>query len=120
MRTDRLLFIRATAVLIVSLAVGFLAAIALPGFDRTMILWLLPALGLTLATLAVATWLRPIVAASVVGMGWVVFAASVSVASVDPLAPFRLIGQVASLVSIVACLLILSQRHSVYEGEVHA
>jgi hypothetical protein len=118
MRTDRLLFIRATAVLIASIAIGSLAAIALPGLDRTMTLWLLPALGLTLATLAVATWLHPIVAASVVGLGWVMFAAAVSVASADPLAPFRLVGQLASVVSIVACLLILAQRHSVYEGEV--
>ena len=118
MRTDRLLFIRATAVLVASIAIGSLAAIALPGLDRTMTLWLLPALGLTLATLAVATWLHPIVAASVVGVVWAVFAAAVSVANADPLAPFRLIGQLASVVSIVACLLILAQRHSVYEGEV--
>jgi hypothetical protein len=117
MRTDRLLFIRATAVLMASIAIGSLAAIALPGLDRTMALWLLPALGLTLATLAVATWLHPIVAAGVVGLGWVMFAAAVSMASADPLAPFRLIGQLASIASIVACLLILAQRHSVYEGE---
>ncbi len=118
MRTDRLLFIRATAVLVASIAIGSFAAIALPGLDRTMTLWLLPALGLTLATLAVATWLHPIVAASVVGVVWVMFAAAVSVASADPLAPFRLNGQLASVVSIVACLLILAQRHSVYEGEI--
>lgn len=118
MRTDRLLFIRATAVLIASIAIGSVAAIALPDMDRTMTLWLLPALGLTLATLAIATWLHPILAACVVGLGWVMFAAVVSVVNADPLAPFHFIGQLASVVAIVACLLILAQRHSVYEGEV--
>ncbi len=72
-----MLFIRATAVLVASIVIGSIAAFALPGLDRTVALWLLPALGLTLATLAVATWLHPIVAACVVGIGWVAFAAVV-------------------------------------------
>ncbi|HEY6567942.1 MAG TPA: zf-HC2 domain-containing protein [Actinomycetota bacterium] len=116
MRTDRLVFIRATAVLIASIVIAFIASIALPGLDRTMTLWLLPALGLTLATLAIATWLHPVVAACVVGLGWVAFAAVVSVANADPLAPFHLEGQVLSVVAIVSCLLVLAQRHTVYEG----
>lgn len=118
MRTDRLLFIRATAVLVASILIGSIAAIALPGMDRTVTLWLLPALGLTLATLAVATWLHPIAAACVVGLGWTAFAAVVSVANADPLAPFHLIGQLVSVVSIVACLVVLTQRHSAFEGEI--
>jgi hypothetical protein len=46
------------------------------------------------------------------------FAAGMSVANADPLAPFHLIGQIASVVSIVVCLLVLTQRHSVYEREI--
>ena len=45
MRTDRLLFIRATAVLVASVLIGSIAAIALPGMDRTVTLWLLPGPG---------------------------------------------------------------------------
>lgn len=116
MRTDRLLFIRATAVLITSIVIGSIASIALPGLDRTVTLWLLPALGLTLATLAVATWLHPLIAACVVGLGWVAFAAVVSLAADDPLAPFHVVGQMASLVATVACLLVLARRHAAYEG----
>lgn len=118
MRGDRLLFTRATAVLIASIAIGGIAALALPGLGWTMALWLLPALGLTLATLAVATWLRPIVAACTVGLAWLVVAAAASAASTDPLAPFQVVGQLASIVAIVTSVLVLGQRRSAYEGRI--
>ena len=118
MRSDRLLFIRATAVLAASIAIGALASIALPGMDRTVALWLLPALALTLATLAVGTWLAPIVAACVVGLGWVAFAAAVSIASTDPLAPFHATGQIVFMLAIIASGLVLAQRRSAYEGRI--
>jgi hypothetical protein len=118
MRSDRLLFIRATAVLIASVVIGAIAALALPGLDWTVALWLLPALGLTLATLAVATWLRPIVAACTVGLSWLMVAAAASVASTDPLAPFHVVGQVVSMLAIVTSVLVLAQRRSAYEGRI--
>jgi len=118
MRGDRLLFTRATAVLIASIAIGGIAALALPGLDWTMALWLLPALGLTLATLAVATWLRPIVAACTVGLAWLVVAAVVSVASTDPLAPFHVVGQLVSMLTIATSMLVLARRRSAYEGRI--
>jgi hypothetical protein len=118
MRSDRLLFIRTAAVLVASVAIGGAAAIALPGLDRTVTLWLLPALGLTLATLAAATWLRPFVAACGVALGWVMVAAAVSVASADPLAPFHAAGQLVAILAIATSLLVLAQRRSAYEGRI--
>jgi len=118
MRSDRLLFIRATAVLIASILIGGTASLLLPGLDRTMALWLLPALGLTLTTLAVATWLRPIVAACAVGFGWLVLATAASIATTDPLAAFQVLGQVLSTLAIVTSVLVLIQRHSAYEGRI--
>lgn len=118
MRGDRLLFTRATAVLIASIAIGAITALALPGLDWTMAFWLLPALGLTLATLAVATWLRPIVAACTVGLAWLVVAAAVSVASTDPLAPFHAVGQLVSILAIATSVLVLARRRSAYEGRI--
>ena len=118
MRSDRLLFFRATAVLAASITIGALASIVLPGMDRTEVLWLLPALALTLATLAIGTWLAPIVAACTVGLAWVVFAAAVSIASTDPLAPFHAAGQVLFMLAIIASVLVLAQRRSAYEGRI--
>lgn len=118
MRSDRLLFIRATAVLIASILIGGTASLLLPGLDRTMALWLLPALGLTLSTLAVATWLQPIVAACTVGLGWLTLGVVASVATTDPLAAFQVLGQVVSTLAIVSSLLVLVQRHSAYEGRI--
>lgn len=86
--------------------------------DGTVALWLLPALALTLATLAVGTWLAPIVAACVVGLGWMVFAAVLSIASTDPLAPFHTAGQVVFMLAIVASVVVLAQRRSAYEGRI--
>ena len=118
MRSDRLLVIRATAVLTASILIGGTASLLLPGLDRTMALWLLPALGLTLSTLAVATWLQPIVAACTVGTGWLAVGVAASVATADPLAVFQVLGQVLSTLAIVTSLLVLVQRHSAYEGRI--
>jgi hypothetical protein len=120
MRGDRLLFIRATAVLCTSLLIGLLAAAALPGWDRTLILWLLPALGLTLSTLAVATWLRPAVAACVVGFCWLVVAAAASMAAEDALAAFGVGGQFAAAVATTVAVAVLVHRRSAYEGRIPA
>lgn len=120
MRSDRLLFIRASAVLCASILIGAVAALALPGMDWTVALWLVPALGLTLATLALATWLRPIAAACTVGLGWAALAGAASVADADPLAPFRAGGQLLFVVVIAASLPVLAHRRSAYEGRMPA
>jgi hypothetical protein len=120
MRGDRLLFVRATAVLGASILIAGMAALALPGLDWTMALWLLPALGLTLTTLVVATWLQPIVAACTVGLAWLVVAAASSVAAADPLAPFHVVGQFVSTLAIVTSVLVLAQRRSAYEGRIRS
>ena len=118
MRSDRLLFIRAAAVLVTSIVLGGIAALALPDLDRTAALWLLPALGLTLSTLAIATWVQPTVAASVVGLVWLVLAATASVATADPFAAFQSLGQVLATLAILISVLVLAQRHSAYEGRI--
>ncbi|MGH2595362.1 MAG: zf-HC2 domain-containing protein [Actinomycetota bacterium] len=118
MRGDRLLFVRATAVLGASILIAGIAALALPDLDWTVTLWLVPALGLTLTTLAVATWLQPIVAACTVALTWLVVAAASSVATTDPLAAFHVVGQLVSTLAIVTSVLVLAQRRSAYEGRI--
>lgn len=118
MRGDRLLFIRAAAVLSTSLVIASVASLALPGFDRSIALWLLPALGLTLATLALAAWMRPIVAACAVGLAWLLIAAIGSVATADPLAAFHLVAQLAYAGVIAGSSLVLIRRYAATEGRI--
>ncbi|MEP6759514.1 MAG: zf-HC2 domain-containing protein [Actinomycetota bacterium] len=118
MRSDRLLFIRATAVLCASLVIAGVAAVALPRSDWTVTVWLVPAFGLTLATLALATWVRPIAAAVVVGLGWVLLAAAASIASTDPLAAFHAGSQLLFLGLIAGSVVVLARRHAAYEGRI--
>jgi anti-sigma factor RsiW len=120
MPSDRLLFIRASAVLGASLAIAGVAALALPGTGWTLALWLLPALGLTLATLALATWMSPVWAAIGVGLGWVVLAALTAVAITEPLTVFHVWGQLLSLGLIVASAAVITHRHAAYEGRIPA
>jgi hypothetical protein len=120
MPSDRLLFIRASAVLGVSLAIAGVAALALPSTGWALALWLLPALGLTLATLALATWIRPVWAAVGVGVGWVVLAAVTSVAITEPLTVFHARGQLLSLGLIAVSAAVITHRRAAYEGRIPA
>jgi hypothetical protein len=115
MRADRLLLMRAAAVLATSASITGCAALALPGLDVIAAAWLLPSLGLTLATLALGTWLRPLVAAASVALGWAAFAAATAVSTHDRLAAFHPAAQVACLVAIATSAAVLAQRHTVYE-----
>lgn len=118
MRSDRLLFVRASAVLSTSIAIAAAASLVSADLGAAPALWLLPALGLTLSVLAVATWWRPLVACVSVALGWLAVAAFVSVATTDPLAAFRAGAQLLYLVAILVSVLVLVRRHAVYEGKV--
>src|SRR2546426_6204147 len=57
------LFRSATAVLASTSVLAGVAALSMPGLDWSAAAWVLPSLGLTLATLALATVMRPLWAA---------------------------------------------------------
>ena len=65
-----LLLVRATAVVATTVVVTGLAAVALP-HGVAAAAWLLPALALTTASLALATFVRPLVAATALATTWV-------------------------------------------------
>jgi hypothetical protein len=67
----RLLLVRTTAVLAVTVPTALLAGLALPGPAWLAAAWLLPAAGLTSAALALTGRLRPVVAVGAVALGWV-------------------------------------------------
>ncbi len=69
-RATRLLLLRSLSVLVASLGLAGVAALALPVTGWSQVAWLLPALGLTLTTLALSTRLSPAVAAAAVSLTW--------------------------------------------------
>jgi hypothetical protein len=117
MSSAGLLMIRATAVLVASVLIAGLGALALPWRGWEALAWLLPSLGLTLATLALSTTVRHRVAAALVVGAWVGVAAALQWSSGDRFAPFRLGPQLASVVMIaVSAWVLVRRRENLEEG----
>ena len=101
----RLLLLRTAAVLTSSLPLVLAAALLLPGLSWTAVTWLLPALAGTAVVLAASTWVRPVAAAVVLGIGWITAVGAASRAR-DPAAvltpalllAYAVVGGVALLV----------------------
>jgi hypothetical protein len=74
--TFRLLLLRSAAVLTTTTGLSAVASLALPGYGLVVLGWLLPALALTLLSLALTPRFGPVTAAVAVGLGWVVLVAS--------------------------------------------
>lgn len=74
-QTFRLLLLRCTAVLATTTVLTGAASLALPGYGLAALGWLLPALTMTLVSLALTPRFGPVVAASGVGVGWLVLLA---------------------------------------------
>ncbi|WP_030419565.1 zf-HC2 domain-containing protein [Streptomyces sp. SCSIO 75703] len=92
----RLLMIRTVAVLATGLGVNGLATLALPGYGLRALGWLLPALALTSAGLALAPRLGPVGGPSAVAGAWVAVLLAADAARAAPslpLAPFTAAGQ---------------------------
>ena len=106
----RLLFLRTAVVLAVTVGVVGLAGLVLPGHNAA-VLWLLPAMALVAATLALSAWLPPAWAATVTGGSWLAGLGLVWKAQ-NTLAPvFGPPGQVVALVLFVlACLVVGGNR----------
>jgi hypothetical protein len=71
LRGSTLLMVRSAAVFAVTTILAGLAALALPHIGWTAAAWVLPALGLSVASLALSTWIPPVWASGLVGTIWV-------------------------------------------------
>ncbi|GGS58258.1 zf-HC2 domain-containing protein [Streptomyces griseoviridis] len=92
----RLLMIRTVAVLAVGIGLNGLATLALPAYGLRALAWLLPALALTGAGLALTPRLGPVAAPAAVGGGWIALLLAAEAAREPgggPLAPFTAAGQ---------------------------
>ncbi len=115
MQSHRLLLIRCTAVLASTVALASAAALALPALDWDAVAWLLPSLGLTLGSLALSTWLRPLVASGIVALAWVAVSIVAAFNPADRLVVFRGGGQIAFLVLAAVSALALALRRDAFE-----
>jgi hypothetical protein len=110
-RGVRLVAVRAATVLVVSIGViGTLAALG-PDTRPMAAAWLLPALALTSASLALMSVLPPRRSAAVVTVAWFAIVVIVQSASTGDLAAFGAIGQAVALaVAIVATVVVAVRR----------
>jgi hypothetical protein len=109
MRGLRLILTRAAVVLGFSTFWLAIAAALAPGSSPTDFAWLVPSVGLTLATVALMTVVAPRRAAVVAGVGWVVGVLLVRAAATDPLAAFSIVGQLA-MAAVGALALVVAVR----------
>jgi hypothetical protein len=108
---------RAVVVLGVALIALLLGSVALPGFDAVDAAWVLPALGLSLGALALATWVRIVFAVTALGAAWlgalwVAASREPRPVSVPDLAPLAASGQVVCGVLAVAAAVVLILRRN--------
>lgn len=119
---QRLLMLRTTAVGTTAVVLLVPASLALPGFGLLDVAWLVPAIGVALATLALATFIGPTNAGIVVGAGWIALVpASVWVTSphgsrvASHLALFGARGQLAAAAVAVAAVIVLVVRRDRFD-----
>jgi hypothetical protein len=126
----RLLLVRTVAVMTATTSLAALASLALPRLDVIAAAWLVPALALSVACLAVGTFLRPVVAAGAVAVTWVGGVLTSEVLGAGSLRAFFNGGPIESrafqasgqllllLVTIVAAVVLAVRRDSFEVGRV--
>ena len=108
MRSFTLLLVRALAVLVTTTAMGTVAALALPGLHPSAAAWLLPSLGLTLASLALAARMSATAACGALALTWVLTVVTAWRVSEEPLLVAGPAGQIAcGLLAVVAALVLV-------------
>jgi hypothetical protein len=116
MSSVRLLLLRTVAVVSATLVLTVVAAIALPGLSWTAAAWLLPALGLTLTSLALSTYIPHTTAFGTVAGLWLAATIASAARPDDALAVFDGAAQLGFAAVIAAAGLVLLQRRETLDG----
>jgi len=112
----RLVLVRAAAVLGVSIGFGLLGALLIQRREGWMaVAWVLPSFGLSMVCLALTTFVRPKVAAWIVGLTRFVAATTIGNRAVDPLVLFRPWGQAALFVVGMGALALVVARRRTFD-----
>jgi signal transduction histidine kinase len=112
-----LVLIRSTGVLVATAVIIGVGAALLPGTDWTAVAWMLPALALTLTSLALSTFVPMHRAAIAVAALWLVTIVLTESRSPRAFAAFRGPGQAGFFVVVVASSVVLALRHERLEVE---
>jgi len=110
----RLVLIRASAVLMASIAISVVPALFLREF-RWMVVWLLPALACTLLVLVISTFTHLSTAAVVVSLLWVAGVTATELAASTPVASFVGLAQLIFAGAVLGLLTLLLLRRTSFE-----
>ncbi|GGN92425.1 hypothetical protein GCM10010112_79600 [Actinoplanes lobatus] len=116
MHTFRLLLLRCAAVLSATTALSAVASLAVPDAGLAALGWFLPALTLTLLSLALTARLGPVLAAACVALGWIAVVVATRGAGAGGSAVFVPAGQLASAVAAVLAAVVLARIHRAFES----
>lgn len=111
----QVLGLRASAVLLVTIAISLAAGALLPGPWIESAVWLLPSLAMCTLTTLLSGRLGPVPAATVVGAVWISGVAVWVVASADRLAPFHAGPQLAYLAIVILGAVAVMRRPELLE-----
>jgi hypothetical protein len=122
LKNFNLLMTRAVAVLLSTTILAGMSALFLPSLDWTAAAWLLPALGLTATTLALATMTSPLRTAGVVTFLWLTGVVAGIAGPRGPIRPerlfaFRPVGQVAFLALAIVAAVVIALRREALERQ---
>jgi signal transduction histidine kinase len=106
----RIVLLRSAAVLVSTAMIVGIASVLAPGADWTAAAWILPSLGLTLASLALSTFMPIHLAAAAIAFLWFAGIIATSSLTQDGLGVFRGSGQIAFFAVVVASSVVLSRR----------
>lgn len=115
MSSFHLVLVRAAAVLTSTAALAGLAALALPQVGWTAAAWLVPSLALTVLSLALATYVAPLVAAGSVALGWTAIVALTARLADDRLVAFGPRAQISLLILLAAAALVVARRRDSFD-----
>jgi len=115
LRSFGLLLVRALAVLGTTTVMAGIAALALPGLHPSAAAWLLPSLGLTLASLALATRTSALVACASLALLWVLAVGVGWRLTEEPLLVFGQAGQITCALLAAGAALVLARTNDRFE-----
>lgn len=107
--TYRVFLIRTASVLTISTAILLAASVLVPAGGLARVAWMLPAVAVTIATMALATRIEPRLAAGVIAATWITIVVVVSQA-IDPAAMFGPTTQFLSSATRVAATIVFLRR----------
>lgn len=119
MSSFHLILVRGAAVLGSTAALAALAALTLPQVGWMAAAWLVPSLALTVLSLALATFVPPLLAFGSVALIWISIVVSTAIVTDDRLAAFGPGAQIGLLVVAAVSVLVLAFRRDSFDRGSH-